>query len=242
MCDLRVGIFVPCGHPATCTSCVVAQRLPKLSAPDGLQWGREFERKAAAFSKSPVFSNPSSQRESDGAKPELDILRVVKPEKRLQRKNPSTSVETDPFPFLDPDYPVKPWIAHTGRRFQTVSVPLKGSYLAYILEDPDIRHTARTRRAAEDAVKRAYSGKRNPAIAGAVELAGLIVNWEWEKPYYVTYVPELDNISTYGKTYEQALERTKALILAYVDTSRDLGYRLPLSKARINSVVSRLRG
>jgi predicted RNase H-like HicB family nuclease len=65
---------------------------------------------------------------------------------------------------------------------------------------------------------------------------------DWEKPYYVTYVPELDNISTYGKTREQALEHTKALILAYVETSRDLGYRLPLSKARINTLVSSLQG
>ena len=64
---------------------------------------------------------------------------------------------------------------------------------------------------------------------------------EKEKPYHVTYVPELDNISTYGKTREQALTRTKALILAYVETSRDLGYRLPLSKARINTLVSSLK-
>ena len=166
----------------------------------------------------------------------------MKREKKLQRKNPSTAAETHPFPFLDPDYPVKPWIAHTGERFQTVSIPLKGSYLAFILEDPNIRHTAKTRRAAEDAVKRAYSGKRNPAIAMAAKLAGLIVIMEWEKPYYVTYVPELDNISTYGKTREQALERTKALILAYIETSRDLGHRLPLSKARINTLVSSLKG
>ena len=65
---------------------------------------------------------------------------------------------------------------------------------------------------------------------------------EWEKPYYVTYVPELNNISTYGKTREQALERTKALILAYVETSQELGYRLPLSKAKINTLVSNLKG
>jgi predicted RNase H-like HicB family nuclease len=177
-----------------------------------------------------------------GAKLELDILRVVKRAKILQRKNPSTAAEAHPFPFFDPDYPVKPWIAHTGERFQTVSVPLQGSYLAFILEDPNIRHTAKTRRAAEDAVKRAYSGKRNPATSTTAKLAGLIVILEWEKPYYVTYVPELDNISTYGKTREQALERTKALILAYVETSRDLGYQLPLSKTRINTLVSSLRG
>ena len=85
-----------------------------------------------------------------------------------------------------------------------MSVQLDGSYLAFILEDPSIRHTAKTRRAAEDAVKRAYSGKRNPATTTVAELAGLIVIMEWEKPCHVTYVPELDNISTYGKTREQA--------------------------------------
>jgi predicted RNase H-like HicB family nuclease len=167
----------------------------------------------------------------------------VKRAKKSQRKNPSTATEAPPFPFLDPDYPVKPWIAHTGEHFQTVSVSLDdGRYLAFILENPSIRHTSKTRRAAEDAVKRAYSGKRNPAATTTAEVAGLTVNMEWEKPYYVTYVPELDNISTYGKTREQALERTKALILAYVETSTDLGHRLPLSKARLNTLVSTLKG
>jgi len=178
---------------------------------------------------------------SGGTKSDLDMLRIVKPAKILQRKNPSRAAEAHRLPFFDPDYPVKPWVAYTGQRFQTVSVQLEGSYLAFILEDPSIRHTAKTRRAAEDAVKRAYSGKRNPATTTVTELAGLIVIMEWEKPYHVTYVPELDNISTYGKTREQALERTKALILAYVETSRDLGYRLPLSKARINTLVSSLK-
>ena len=167
----------------------------------------------------------------------------MKRAKKILRKNPSTAVATRPFPFLDPDYPVKPWIDHAGIRFRTVSVPLDdGTYLAFILEDQSIRRTARTRRAAEDAVKSAYSEKSNPANATATELAGLTVDVEWEKPYYVTYVPELNNISTYGKTREQALERTKALILAYVETSRELGYRLPLSKAKINTLVSNLKG
>src|SRR6266511_4328971 len=125
---------------------------------------------------------------------QIDILRIVKRAKQSRLKNPSTSIETSPFPFLDPDYPVKPWIAHTGEHFRTVSVPLDdGRYLAFILEDQKIQQTAKTRSAAEDAVKRAYSGKRNSATATATELAGLTVNLEWEKPYYVTYVPELDN-------------------------------------------------
>jgi hypothetical protein len=145
--------------------------------------------------KSPVFGNPARK----GRRRET-ILRIVKRAKILQRKNPSIAAEAHPLPFFDPDYPVKPWIAYTGEHFQTVSVQLEGSYLAFILEDPSIRHTAKTRRAAENAVKRAYNGKRNPVTATVAELAGLIVIVEWEKPYYGAYVPGLDNISTYGKT------------------------------------------
>jgi len=89
---------------------------------------------------------------------------VVKPAKPLQRKNPATAAKKHPLPWLTPDYPIKPWIADTGERFHTVSLSLDdGRYLAVILEDQSIRQTAKTRRAAEDAVKDAFPPKANPS-------------------------------------------------------------------------------
>jgi hypothetical protein len=96
----------------------------------------------------------------DGAMAQIDILMAVKRAKNSHLKNPSRAVETHPVASLDPDYPVKPWIAHTGEHFRTVSVRLDdGRYLAFILEDQNIQQTAKTRTAAEDAVKRVYPKK-----------------------------------------------------------------------------------
>ena len=67
-------------------------------------------------------------------------------------------------PVLDPEYPVKPWIAgRTGKRFQTVSVRQNdGSYLALIVEAPEIRCTAKTRKLAEHGAMRLYAAERHP--------------------------------------------------------------------------------
>jgi hypothetical protein len=83
-----------------------------------------------------------------------------------RRKNPAAIEAGDKttFPFLDADYPVKPWINPvSGQRFQTIAVRLDdGTFLATVAEDPEVRATASTQAAAERAVLAIYRTQRNP--------------------------------------------------------------------------------
>jgi predicted RNase H-like HicB family nuclease len=63
------------------------------------------------------------------------------------------------------------------------------------------------------------------------------MEWDEETEAWVTHVPELNNISTFGKTQEEALRRTRELVLGYIDTMQDLHLRVPLPA----SAVRRLR-
>ena len=46
--------------------------------------------------------------------------------------------------------------------------------------------------------------------------------------YGVTYVPSLDNMSTYGDTRDEALENTKEAILGYVEAAAKEGLPIPI--------------
>ena len=63
------------------------------------------------------------------------------------------------------------------------------------------------------------------------------MEWDEDTEAWVTRVPELNNISTFGKTQEEALRQTRELVLGYIDTMRDHHLRVPLPA----SVVRRLR-
>jgi predicted RNase H-like HicB family nuclease len=63
------------------------------------------------------------------------------------------------------------------------------------------------------------------------------LEWDEETEAWVTRVPELNNISTFGKTQEEALRRTRELVLGYIDAMQDLHLRVPLPA----SAVRRLR-
>ena len=88
-------------------------------------------------------------------------------QKPQKRRNPAAAGarEEAPFPFLDPDYPIKPWVNPvTGMQFRTIAVLLDdGTYLASVAEYPTVRATAKTRAAAEKAVLRQMQTRRaNP--------------------------------------------------------------------------------
>lgn len=79
---------------------------------------------------------------------------------KSRKKIPAT-VERDmkPFPFMAPNYPVKPWIdAATAVRFMTVSFRQDdGSFAAFIAEDESVWAVGKTRREAEEAAKALYA-------------------------------------------------------------------------------------
>jgi len=50
---------------------------------------------------------------------------------------------------------------------------------------------------------------------------------------YVTYIPALGNISTFGDTLEIALDHTREMLLTYIISMDDDGLPLPFSKAEV---------
>jgi predicted RNase H-like HicB family nuclease len=50
---------------------------------------------------------------------------------------------------------------------------------------------------------------------------------------YVTYIPALGNISTFGDTLEIALDHTREMLLTYIISMDDDGLPLPFSKADV---------
>ena len=63
--------------------------------------------------------------------------------------------------------------------------------------------------------------------AMAVRRFKVLLEFDPEAKAWVTYVPALDNISTFGDTREEALEKTKELILGYLEAAAKEG--LPVS-------------
>jgi predicted RNase H-like HicB family nuclease len=62
------------------------------------------------------------------------------------------------------------------------------------------------------------------------------LEWDEDTESWVTYVPELNNISTFGKTQEEALKNTRDLVIGYLDTMQEKRLRLPLTPSAIRRV------
>jgi predicted RNase H-like HicB family nuclease len=48
----------------------------------------------------------------------------------------------------------------------------------------------------------------------------VLLQWDPDSNVWVTHVPELDDISTFGATQDEALQMTKDLILGYLEASK----------------------
>lgn len=55
----------------------------------------------------------------------------------------------------------------------------------------------------------------------------VLLEWDPEDRVWVTYVPDLDWLSTYGETKEEALEQTREAILGYIEAAAKEGLSLP---------------
>lgn len=55
----------------------------------------------------------------------------------------------------------------------------------------------------------------------------VLVEWDPADRVWVTYVPALDNMSTYGDTRDEALENTREAILGYVEAAEKEGIPVP---------------
>lgn len=55
----------------------------------------------------------------------------------------------------------------------------------------------------------------------------VLLAWDAESQVWVTYVPGLDSISTFGDTREEALEHTREAILGYLEAAAKEGLPVP---------------
>jgi predicted RNase H-like HicB family nuclease len=81
-----------------------------------------------------------------------------------------------------------------------------------------------------------------PADHPLAHLEGVTVHMEWdaESGAWVTYVPELNGISTFGETQEEALENTRDMVVAYLQSAEDLRLPIPLSADEIRKIRASL--
>jgi predicted RNase H-like HicB family nuclease len=85
------------------------------------------------------------------------------------------------------------------------------------------------------------SGKLRPKLQVKIEGIQVEVDTDHRNKAFVTYVPELNNISTFGETLEDAMEHTRDMILTYIVSMDDDGLQLPYSKAEIKRLRRTLR-
>jgi predicted RNase H-like HicB family nuclease len=55
----------------------------------------------------------------------------------------------------------------------------------------------------------------------------VLLEWDPEAGAWVTYVPTLNNLSTFGESKEEALANTREAILGYLEAAEKEGLPLP---------------
>ncbi len=58
----------------------------------------------------------------------------------------------------------------------------------------------------------------------------VLLEFDPDAKVWVTYVPALDNISTFGETRDQALEMTRELVLGYLEAAEKEGLPVPTER------------
>ncbi len=58
----------------------------------------------------------------------------------------------------------------------------------------------------------------------------VVLEYDPDDQCWVTYVPALDNISTWGQTKEEALRNTEEAIIGYLEAARKTEQPLPVCK------------
>ena len=55
----------------------------------------------------------------------------------------------------------------------------------------------------------------------------VLIEWDPESQLWVTYVPSLDSLSTFGESREEALENTREAIIGYFEAAAKEGLPVP---------------
>ena len=169
---------------------------------------------------------------------------------RLRLKNPVPERISHhrPFPFLRADFPVKPRVhRRTERRWQVLSLPQKdGSFVASVLEAPDIVVYQKSRKAAEQEASKRFLERSDPYAYRSHPLAKtrtVTVDMEFDEEAnaFVTSVKELEGISTFGKTELEALNKTAEMIRGYIRSMESNRKQIGLPPRKL-AAIKRLVG
>ena len=144
---------------------------------------------------------------------------------------------------------VTPQLAHqarvqpkTAKQYQIVSLPQSdGSFVASIVEAPEIVIYDRSRKAAESRAAREFSRRPDPHAYRTHPLATTKVitvemEYDREAEVWVTSVRELDGLSTFGETESAALDNTAEAIRGYLESMRAHRLKVPLSPAKLTAL------
>lgn len=61
--------------------------------------------------------------------------------------------------------------------------------------------------------------------------------WDPEECVWVTHVPDLNGLSTYGETKEEAIAMTKEAIKGYIEAAIAEGISLPASSSHFDTIA-----
>ncbi len=67
----------------------------------------------------------------------------------------------------------------------------------------------------------------NLVLSGTVRRFSVLLEWDSEDKVWVTYVPSLGHLSTYGETRDEALAQTREAIVGYLEAAAKEGLPVP---------------
>ena len=66
------------------------------------------------------------------------------------------------------------------------------------------------------------------------------IEWDSKEQVWTAEVPALNNLSTYGDTYQEAADRCREAILGFLEASEKEGLAVPLAPAEAQMLVASL--
>jgi predicted RNase H-like HicB family nuclease len=163
----------------------------------------------------------------------------------LRLKNPVSDqlAHHTPFAHLHLEAPLKPRIERKSARFfQIISLPQEnGSFVASVVEAPEILVYDRSRRAAED--KAAKKFLKNPDLhaysshpLATAKVVTIDMEYDEDAKAFVTYVKELHRMSSFGETESAALDNTVEMIRGYIKSMEANRKRIPLAASKLTEL------
>lgn len=67
----------------------------------------------------------------------------------------------------------------------------------------------------------------------------IVLEWDNEGQVWVSHVPDLGGISTYGDTLEEVVAQTREAILGYLETASEQGLPLPGGSPAMRAAIER---